>query len=226
VVENSGFGSRQNERVDLAMARPGRKCRICASPLDCAKVDALISSGETLRAVASLTGFDRFSISRHKRHAFAQPESEPELDELQLSEQRLKSLADRLEMQYTAAIASADGKLGVDILKMLSRVESERHRRIIDKRQAEVDAPKNPETDCGSPEFHDALLRKFEQLRVQERALGKVSCPFCGSDSPNSFMFPKDIRVRMLQIMANEGFLVTAPAAGTEEQNVNDSAAN
>ena len=109
--------------------RPGRPCKICvAPPMDCAKVDALLEAGESYRVISSLAGFDRFSIQRHKKHAFPQPEViDDNLDDLQLSERRLEGLATRLEQQYAAAISCADGKLGVDILKKLSRVEAERH---------------------------------------------------------------------------------------------------
>jgi hypothetical protein len=192
-----------------------------------AKVDALLQTGESIRAVAALTGVDRFAVARHKKHAFPQAEPEPEnLDDLQLSEKRLASLADRLEAQYSAAIATADGKLGVDILKTLSRVEAERHHRIVTRKQAEIDDAESDPIKAGSPSpaFNDYLLKRFEELRAQEQKVGKVACPLCNSRSPVDFMFPQTFRKRARQLLVNDGYLVTAPATVTEEKHDNSNA--
>jgi len=167
--------------------------------MDCAKVNALLEAGESYRAISSLTNFDRFAIQRHKKHAFPQPEViEENLDDLQLSEKRLASLADRLETQYGCAIATGDGKLGVDILKTLSRVEAERHHRIVDRKQAEVDADANDPIKAGtpSPAYMDWIKNKVRNAYNQAvETGGMVWCPMgCGRPvSPQTI--PERIRI-------------------------------
>jgi len=186
------------------MARPGRKCRICSDPTLCAKVNALLQTGESVRAVASfanasLASVDRFAISRHKRHAFPAPEIENEnLDDLQLSEKRLEGLATRLEQQYAAAIACADGKLGVDILKTLSRVEAERHHRIVDRRQAEIDNNTSDPIKSGapSPAFLDYVKTKVHNAYNQAvETGGMVWCPMGCGRPVNPQTIPERIRL-------------------------------
>jgi hypothetical protein len=208
--------------------RPGRPCKICSDPTLRAKVDALLQTGESYRAISALTGTDRFSIQRHKKHAFPPPVAEEEnLSELELSERRLAELADQVRAQYASAVASGDAKVALDCSKVLSRLEIERHNRIVTRKQAEIDAPKNPEDDAGSPEFHDSLLRKFESLRQEQTRAGRIACPVCASRSPVDYYFPGDVLERMRRYLATVGYaLVPAAAPATTEEPHDNSSAN
>jgi hypothetical protein len=190
------------------MARPGRKCCVCiADPVLLAKTNALLEAGESFRAISALTGFNKFAIQRHKRHAFPPTESEPEnLDDLQLSERRLESLANRLEAQYSAAIACSDGKLGVDILKTLSRVEAERHHRIVDRKEDEANADASDPIKAGAPcpAFLDYVKNKVAQAYNRAVVTGMVWCPFGCNKPVDPRIIPERIRAYM---EANSGNL-------------------
>jgi hypothetical protein len=181
--------------------RPGRKCKICsaADPMLLAKVDALLESGETYRTIASLTGFDRFSIQRHKRHAFPQAEAEPEnLGELELSEKRLASLASRLEQQYTAAISCGDNKVALDVTKVLARVETERHNRIVDRKQAEIDNDLADPIKAGAPSaaYMDWIKNKVRACYAKQIAVANWAwCPMGCGKPVDPKIIPERIRI-------------------------------
>jgi hypothetical protein len=178
----------------------------------------LLASGFSLVEIAAQLGVSKYTVSRHGRHSVSKL-SDAEAEKLPAN--RLDLLYSRCEGLFHSLAAAGDAKAAAGILTIQARLATAAVQRE-EVRQKEAEADKSdPINDAGSVEFHDALLRKFEQLRVQERALGRMACPVCGSDSPNSFMHPRDIRDRMLQLLASEGF---APAPTTEDQNVNDSA--
>jgi hypothetical protein len=198
--------------------KPGRVCGICASPDLSLKADSLLASGFSLVEIAAQLGVSKYTVSRHGRHsALKLTDAEAE----KLPENKLDLLYDRCENLFHSLAASGDAKAAAGILTIQARLATAAVQRE-EVRQKEINDDKSdPVNDAGSVEFHDALLKKFEQLRVQERALGRMACPVCGSDSPNSFMHPRDIRDRMLQLLASEGFAATPT---TEDQNVNSSA--
>jgi hypothetical protein len=101
------------------------------------------------------------------------------------SEKRLASLADRLEAQYSAAIACADGKLGVDILKTLSRVEAERHHRIVDRRQQEADDLDSEKQMWPTSKMADNVLAKVCAAYEKMIAFGMTWCPLCSARPVN-----------------------------------------
>src|SRR5580692_542352 len=201
------------------MAKPGRTCGICATPEIALKADGLIASGDfSLAQIANTLGISKYVVSRHSRHSVSKLS---DIEATKLPENKLDLLYDRCESLFHSLAAAGDAKAAAGILTIQARLATAAVQRE-EVRQKEAEADKSdPINDAGSVEFHDALLKKFEQLRVQERALGRMACPVCGSDSPNSFMHPRDIRDRMLQLLASEGFAATPT---TEDQNVNSSA--
>jgi hypothetical protein len=169
------------------MARPGRPCKICSDPTLCAKVDALLQTGESHRAVSALTGTDRFSIQRHKKHAFPQTASEPEnLSELELSDQRLATLSGQLAAQYAAALTTADNRTALDILKVSARIEAERHSRLLEKAEAAAQDDNDPEKQLLiSPAQYDHVLKKVRSAYAKAVEDGAIMCPLCSARPVN-----------------------------------------
>jgi hypothetical protein len=140
--------------------RPGRKCKICSDATLAAKVDALLLSGESARAVSALTSVDRFAVARHRKHALPHTVAAPEnLSELELSDRRLADLAEQLRSQYAAAVACGDNKVALDVTKTLARIEAERHRRIVQREAAETATTNTP--DRTDPAFFDEIMRRY-----------------------------------------------------------------
>src|SRR5580693_1640858 len=99
------------------MGKRGKPCSAC-NPSLCSKVDALIAAGVSYAEIGATVGLSKHTIARHARHS-AHPVSETEnLDELQVSDQRLGMLLARLESQYNAAVACGDNKVALDITKV------------------------------------------------------------------------------------------------------------
>jgi hypothetical protein len=166
--------------------RPGRPCKVCADSVLAAKVDALLQTGESLRAIAALTGADRFSVQRHKRHAFPQAEAKPEnLSELELSDQRLATLSDQLQQQYAAAVTCGDAKLAVEIVKTRARVETERHSRLLEKQETEADDATSEKNLWPTVQQYDNVKTKVYAAYEKWKAnWGWVTCPVCENIKP------------------------------------------
>jgi hypothetical protein len=165
----------------------GKKCPICAVPALLAQVQAERDAGGSYAQIASLTGVNKFSISRHFRHlAATQPVAEvSNLSELELSDQRLTQLAEQLSSQYAAAIATADNRTALDIMKVSARIETERHRRLTKKTAAT-----NASSGKPTVEDWDAALRAARVLRQQKIDRGFLLCPLCGSN----LILPQQVR--------------------------------
>jgi hypothetical protein len=182
------------------MARP---CPICVSdPALLAKTNALLASGETVKAVADASGFNKYAVQRHKRHAFASVAEVESLTELEKSERRLNELASRAESQWVAACASGDQRAALTILQSQIRLQLGRHTRLVEQQEkqveAEADDPKNPKP--GSVAWFDSLVRKSREFRATELSWGKIPCPAC--ESPSSTVYPREIKTRMAAIVA------------------------
>jgi hypothetical protein len=164
------------------MARPGRPCKICSDAVLVAKVDSLLQTGESVRAIAALTGVDRFAIARHRRHSGFAPAvaPDPDLDELQLSERRLESLANRLEQQYAAAVSTGDNRVCLEVTKVLSRIESERHHRLVDRKQKESDDDNDKLKEWPTILQATNVKRKVDEAHARDVANGAIMCPVCG----------------------------------------------
>jgi hypothetical protein len=179
--------------------RPGRPCRICADSVLAAKVDSLRAAGESLRAIAALTGADRFSVQRHCKHGGPQAETEDKtLSEVELSDRRLAALADQLRSQYAAACSAGDNRVALDCTKALTRIESERHRRIIDRKQAEADADASDPIKAGtpSPAYLDYIKNKVRNAYASQIAThGWVWCPMGCGRPVNPQTIPERIRI-------------------------------
>jgi hypothetical protein len=146
-----------------------------------AKVDSLLATGESYRTISALTGVDRFAIQRHKRHSGAQPEAEPELSELELSDKRLAALSDQLEAQYAAALAVSDQKLAVEVLKTRSRIEGERHKRIVTRGQKETDDDNDKLKEWPTILQATNVKRKVDESHARAIANGAIMCPLCNA---------------------------------------------
>lgn len=164
-----------------------------------AKVDSLRATGESLRAIAALTGADRFSVQRHCKHSGPQAETEDKtLSELELSDRRLAALADQLRSQYAGACSTGDNRVALDCTKTLTRIESERHRRIIDRKQAEVDADASDPIKAGtpSPAYLDYVKNKVRNAYASQIAMhGWVWCPMGCGRPVNPQTIPERIRI-------------------------------
>jgi hypothetical protein len=165
--------------------RPGRPCKICSDPVLAAKVDSLRETGSSFREIAALTGANKYAVQRHCRHSGPQTETEAEnRGELEHTEKRLESLASRLEQQYAAAVACGDNKVALDVTKVLARIETERHNRIVMRKQAEADDAESDPIKSGapSPTFLDHVKNKVAQAYDKAVSSGTaVWCPFgCG----------------------------------------------
>jgi hypothetical protein len=175
------------------MGARGRPCQICLSPELKVRVEATRETGASYREIAALVGLDKFKIARHFKHSAsqAQPIAETEnLDELQVSDQRLATLLARLEAQYSAAVAVGDSKVALDITKVSARLEAEKHNRLVARKQADLDSV---ETD-GRPSvaWMDALHRKGRELTAYREkriavalASGYCWCPLCSLPTGN-----------------------------------------
>jgi hypothetical protein len=136
-------------------------------------------AGSSYAEVGASVGLSRHTIARHARHS-AQPFAETEgenLSELELSDKRLATVADRLEQQFASACAVGDQKLALDATKALARVESERHRRLSDKQQATTEAAEK--SGLSKPEDFDRLVEVVRNYAEQKIAQGWVRCPLC-----------------------------------------------
>jgi hypothetical protein len=156
-----------------------RRCLICASP-DRARIEAERESGASYREIGALFNVSKFSVQRHFQHKAA-ADTTP-MDELELSEKRLATLSLRLEEQYVAALAIADSKVALDIVKALARLESERHNRIVKRKQAEEDAggdPGSPTYGAPKPEWLDKIVNAVRARETAELAKGQIVCPAC-----------------------------------------------
>jgi hypothetical protein len=161
---------------------PGKPCSICSDAMLAAKVDSLLQSGETYRAVASLTGVDQHKIGRHARHSRTRVTKHDTLTPLELSERRLDTLFARSEASWLAAASSGDAKVALDILKSQVRMALSHHERLLEKQeQATQEKAGDFEKQLISPsvEFFDECLRRAQALE------GKASCPCCGSATAN-----------------------------------------
>jgi hypothetical protein len=180
------------------MARP---CPICVSdPALLAKVNALIASGESANAVAVASGFNKFAIQRHKRHAFpAITVDDNSLSPLARSEKRLNELASRAEQSWLGAVATGDARGALDVLKSQIRLALDLHSRLIEKAEQATEAAKVDNKN--TPEHIDELLRLYREkqdARQQKEAdliaRGYVRCPLCStSDLSGNWVHPSAI---------------------------------
>jgi hypothetical protein len=153
------------------MGKRGRPCPLCTPELR-EKTNALIAAGVSFAEIAAFIGSNKYAVSRHKKHAFPTPTDPPEpLDELAESDQRLATLSVELSAQYQAAITVADSKNALEIQKVRSRVEVERHKRIVSKQQNAVETSANDGKQ--SIEFSDALIARVAEY---ERKSGICAC--------------------------------------------------
>jgi hypothetical protein len=186
------------------MGARGRPCKLCTSPELSRRVAALVASGMSYPEIATATDCNRHAIGRHVRHSRLVPVVETEnLSEVELSEKRLATLSFRLEAQYAAALACADSKVALDITKVLARVETERHHRIVARKQAESETEADPEKrGAPSSEWLDMTVRKVRESRARDLQNGYVVCPICSFGR----VHPKHIveRLQLLKAENNE----------------------
>jgi hypothetical protein len=156
------------------MGARGRPCQICLSPELKVRVEATRETGASYREIAALVGLDKFKIARHFKHSPARPVADG-LSELELSDKRLATLADRLEQQFASACVVGDQKLALDATKALSRIETERHRRIVKK--VEEEAQTGNKANANTPEKIDEKLRWYRAQKVQANL---PICSTCG----------------------------------------------
>ena len=208
------------------MGARGRPCKICLSPELKVRVESERETGASYREIAALVGFDKFKIARHFKHsAPAQPIADTDgLSELELSDKRLATLADRLEQQFTSACAVGDQKLALDATKALSRIETERHRRIVKK--VEEEAQTGDKANPNTPEKIDGLLKIYEQKKAEREkreqdlvSRGFVVCPLCSvAESPGNWVFPGAIQKRWAECQKVYDFWYDAQSKKMEEQ--------
>ena len=198
------------------MGRRGRRCSVCGrDPIVLAKIGALRETGESYRAISALTGINRFSIARHFRHSGQPADADPlaPVDELAQSDERLYALANQLSVQYAAAISCGDNKVALEITKVLARLETERHHRIVKKVQtAAASNANNPQAGAPSVEFCDGVLASHRAFIEKEKSWGMIPCPCC--EDPSALVYPRQIRERMdaIQRAANQpDIIVVAP---------------
>ena len=169
--------------------RRGRACPICiADPMLRAKVDSLLESGAAYREISALIGFDKYKVARHRKHAFpAVANPVPAGDELGQCDERLHALANQLSTQYTAAISCGDNKVALEITKVLARLETERHRRIVIRKQSEIDNPESDPLKSGAPSsaFLDHVKNKVWESFAKACGQGAIMCPCCGGRPVN-----------------------------------------
>jgi hypothetical protein len=206
--------------------RPGRRCPVCDSdPITLAKLSALRETGSSYREIAALVpGFDVHKIRRHFKHVGKAAAKVSKLSPLEQSERRLAELSQRAEESWIAAAASGDSRAALDVLKASIRLEVDRHARLLEKQEKQVEADSDDPIKAGAPsvEFCDHLLRTVDeyhrQQQAEQQAAGMISCPACGGD----FIFPHQLRERMNAIQVAAGLV--APV--TEEKNVQHASAN
>lgn len=187
------------------MARP---CPICVSdPALLAKVNALIASGESANAVAVASGFNKFAIQRHKRHAFpAITFDDNSLSPLARSEKRLNELASRAEQSWLGAVATGDARGALDVLKSQIRLALDLHSRLIEKAEQATEAAKVDNKN--TPEHIDELLRLYREkkdARLQRESKlkesGYIPCPLCTTpESAGNWVHPSGIAALWRQV--------------------------
>ena len=171
------------------MGARGRPCRVCAGDVMLLEqINSMLKSGSGSTALAKLfPTYSKDQIARHKKHTSLPTAPTVSGDELAESNERLAELANELRLQYAAACSAGDSKLALDCSKALSRVEVERHKRIVKK--VEDDAQGGDKLDLNTPEAIDRLLSEYRERKDQRqqreaelRARGYLNCPMCNSD--------------------------------------------
>ena len=168
------------------MGARGKKCPVCSIPALAAQVQAERDAGSSYAQIAASTGVNKFSISRHFRHAGQAAAATPSGDPLAASDARLAELTQRMEATWIACCSNSEVRAGLDALKVLCKLALEDRARIVKKIAEAAETSDKPEPN--SPEELDRLVRRYESAKYERlqqieaaRKKGYIDCPLCST---------------------------------------------